>query len=54
MGKLKSENFIHRRVLITAISMFPAYVEWPKASVRATLLWKTKEELRLEREVAAM
>ena len=34
--------------------MFPVYVEWPKASLRTTLLRNTKEELLLEQEVAAM
>ena len=51
---MKSENFIHRRVLIRTISMFPVYVEWTKASLRTTLLQNTKDELLLGREVAAM
>ena len=52
MGKVKSGNIIHRRILITTISLFPVYLEWANSSLGTTLPQNTKEELLQGREVA--
>ena len=47
-GGLKSGNFIFRGILITAVSQFPMYLEWAKASLKTILLQNTREQLLLE------